>query len=122
MRGRLATQCGYSQEYIDAMELLDVQKMSAFWTIEPPVESMYLAVHFKREEKKGGGMNVIPNTGGSRPWAQQPEHIKQAIIGQYMDANPGKTAEDFEKDRVAQQQARYKSRLEEARKKKAMTL
>jgi hypothetical protein len=119
MRGRLAVECQYTQEYISEMNFFDVQRMSEYWAIEPPLPHLYFHAHYKAKAKNGGGMNIIPNTGGSRPWSQQPEHIKQAIIGQYLDANPGKTAEDFERDRAAQQQARYKTRLEEARKKKA---
>jgi hypothetical protein len=121
MRGRLATECGYSQEYIDQMEFLDVQKMAEYWAIEPPLAYMYFAAHFKRKEKAAQGMNIIPNTGGSKPWHQQPAHIKQAIIGHYMAANPGKTAEDFELERAAQQKARYAARLQEERKKKQAT-
>jgi hypothetical protein len=114
MRGRLATQCGYTQEYIDAMDFLDVQKMSEFWRLEPPFDSLYLAAHFKREDAQQK-MAIIPNTGASRPWKDQPEHIKQAIIAHYLTSNPGMTVEDFEADRVAQQTRRNKERLAEAR-------
>jgi hypothetical protein len=120
MRGRLATECHYSQEYISEMSFLDVQKMSEYWLLEPPLASLYFSVHFQRKSKATGqqSMNIIPNTGGSKPWDKQPDHIKKAIIGHYLAANPGKTEADFEKNRIAQQRERYKTRLEEARKAK----
>lgn len=102
------------------MSFLDVQKMGEYWLLEPPLASLYFSVHFQRKSKAKGQqtMNLIPNTGASKPWDKQPEHIKKAIIGHYLAANPGKSEADFEKDRIAQQRARYASRLEEARKTK----
>jgi hypothetical protein len=117
MRGRLATECHYSQEYISETNFLDVQKMSAYWNLEPPLALQYYAVHFQKKEK--AKMNILPNTKAGKPFNRLPEHIKKSIIGDYIRLNPGKTAEDFELDRAAKVKQRYAKELTKARQEKA---
>lgn len=116
MRGRLAVECHYSQEYIDGIEMPDVIKMSEYWQLEPPFSMLYRTRFF--EAPKGTNkkdMTIFPQTGAGRPWTQQPEHVKAAIIGHYLEANPSKTAEDFEKERSEEIKKRYADKLAAAR-------
>jgi hypothetical protein len=118
LRGRLATECHYSQEYIDALDFVSAMKMAEYWSIEPPLTMLYRVAHFKQEEKRKA-MNVIPQTGASKPWSKQPPHIKAAAVALWLERNPGKTAEDFEAQRDKEARAVYADRLQRARKEKA---
>jgi len=115
----LATECHYSQEYIDNMELQVVQEMSDYWAIEPPMSWMYQITHFDPKKSKAKKMTMFPQTAAATPWSKLPEHIKRGIIDSYIQLNPGKTEADFNADREAQVKQKYADRLKEAREKKA---
>jgi hypothetical protein len=117
VRGRLASECGYSQEYIDAMVFPDVLKMSEYWAAEPPVSYMYRKVHFKENEVKKG-TNLIPQTQPARSFNKLPEYLQKALVSDWLRLHPGKTEADFHKQREAQVKKQYAGRLAEARKKK----
>jgi len=99
------------------MDFWHVIQMSRYWSIEPPLTTLFFEKNFERKKDKKG-MNMLPGMGNST-WAKLPQHIKKDIIKDYVRLNPGKTEADFLADRKSRIKERYAKRLEEARKAKA---
>lgn len=79
MRGRLATECHYSQEYIDALEMPAVTVMWEYWCMEPPASKL-LALRYGygvKEESSSTPPGVL-NRG--IPFHKLPVWLKNSII------------------------------------------
>jgi len=100
------------------MEVTTAQKMASYWQQEPPLGAygpFKLYYEKQGKGKKGKGMNILPNTAPGRPWSQQPDRVKEGVIAAYLHLNPGKTEEDFNREREALVKAKYADRLAAAR-------
>lgn len=112
MRGRLATECHYTQDQISEIVWLDVLKMADYWAIEPPLAALYKRVHFKSEQESSGISPSLTPTN----YHTLPGHLKEAVRKSWLRRHPGSTESDFFKALKARGLAKYGARLEEARK------
>jgi hypothetical protein len=118
MRGRLATECHYSQEYIDHLEFPTVLRMADYWNLEPPL-SYLTRVYWgfgRKEEEAADGLHILPRH--ITPFQKLPKPIQQLHIARWLRLNPGKTENDFFKHLQAKRLERFGDALKEARTKK----
>ncbi len=100
MRGRMVSNCGWALEYIDALDLIEVQELSAYWAIEPPANWLLKALTGYKEE--GGGEmqdeRLFTQTVASKPkpFDELPLHIQRVII-----ERSGLTEVEFHRQRIA---------------------
>jgi hypothetical protein len=112
MRGRLAVECHYSQEYISEMELPDVFRMAAFWLLEPPVSRLLAMRYGYKSKPDEEAVKVTPRN--VTPFEKLPPWLRKAMI-----KKSGKTEAEYLEALKVKRTADYHERLAEIRKKKA---
>ena len=98
----MASSCGWALEYIDGLELPDVQEMADYWMIEPPENWLLKGfTGYKEPSTVSEDPRLLSQTTApSRPFDQQPPHIQAVII-----KASGLTPEEFHRRRIAARKA-----------------
>ena len=97
----MASNCGWALEYIDGLDLLEVQDLSDYWAIEPPNNWILKALAGYKETGTMQDERLFQQTvKQSRPFEQLPSHIQQLILKE-----SGLSEPEFHRQRQAKRKA-----------------
>lgn len=112
MRGRFATECHYTQQQIDDLEMPDVWKMARYWKLEPPV-AMLLAMKFGyKSEPESDPVVVTPHN--ITPFEKLAPWLQRSLV-----KRSGKTEAEYRRALKEKRTAEYMKQLAELRAKNA---